>query len=316
MDPKLADVQELKLHPVSARKPISKSQSKLENKSTNLKLPFNPISRLSLIEDKIIQGDKRIYGNLAKFSSQGKNVIVEYVGCPFLCAYCWNVNRNEKINLIGGTFFTPNEVATKVSLIPHVNEIETFTFSGAEPILGANSCRHLLQVIDLIHIHQPKVQFIIETNGLALGLDLDLSKEIAKREEIIVRVSIKGTTPEQFEAITGAQKSVFELPIKAIVNLTQVGVETSIVIVRDVFKTPELIDELKTTVKTAGCSNDILTTTEVLDRLKSSFVMDGEEEKFVPHEETNHLPDILIDIEDLRYLPGVQNRMKERKIKL
>ena len=68
------------------------------------------------------------------------------------------------------------------------------------------------------------LKFVLENNGILIGNNPEYAKELERFENLHVRVSLKGCTPEQFERLTGAEREGFELSIDALGNLTENGV--------------------------------------------------------------------------------------------
>ena len=60
---------------------------------------------------------------------------------------------------------------------------------------------------------------------MTLGHDRAFASELKKYKNLHVRVSIKGTNPEEFlSRLTGARCSAYDLPFKALKNLIEAGV--------------------------------------------------------------------------------------------
>ena len=67
-------------------------------------------------------------------------------------------------------------------------------------------------------------RFILETNGILIGHEKDYAEELSSFNNLHVRVSIKGTTEDEFGALTGAKPHAFLLQIKSLNNLVASGV--------------------------------------------------------------------------------------------
>lgn len=61
--------------------------------------------------------------------------------------------------------------------------------------------------------------FILETNGILIGHEKNYAKDLAEFENLHVRVSLKGTTAEEFSKLTGAVPEAFDSQLKALENL-------------------------------------------------------------------------------------------------
>ncbi len=133
-----------------------------EKNSKSLKLPFNPVERAKEVERIVMHDGKRKYYRFRYTRYYGGIVTADTVGCNLLCAYCWNYFKNlhpEK----HGKFYSPEEVAERLLKIARSKNCNLFRISGAEPILGKASAKHVAEVIAYTD-----GEFILETNGLML----------------------------------------------------------------------------------------------------------------------------------------------------
>jgi uncharacterized Fe-S cluster-containing radical SAM superfamily protein len=119
-----------------------------------------------------------------------------------------------------GEFHSPEEVAQKLISIAGKKGLSQVRISGSEPTI----CKeHLLKVLD----HMPKeILFILETNGILIGHDEDYARALARHGNLHVRVSLKGTSEEEFSCLTGAEPTGFKLQLKALENLIRAGAST------------------------------------------------------------------------------------------
>jgi uncharacterized Fe-S cluster-containing radical SAM superfamily protein len=154
------------------------------------------------------------------------------VGCCLRCIYCWS-NWSRDFPEKFGKFYSPREVALMLfkaaeegivyskywrKLIPRINKLR---LSGCEPTLGKE---HLLAVLRFIKESKYPL-FILETNGIILGSDINYVKKLAEfKEKLYVRVSFKAATPEGFTQRTGAIGKYYELPFKALKHLLDEGI--------------------------------------------------------------------------------------------
>ena len=191
-------------------------------------IPFDPLERAKETEAVVMQGTRRKYYRFRASGHYGGIVTADAVGCPFLCAYCWNYWRNEDPAGFG-EYYAPFEVVEKLTSVARRKKIDLFRISGAEPVLGPASFDHLLQVI-------PAGRFIIETNGLLLGACPDLAVRLAGLN-VAVRISIKGWDGESFERISGAKREFFRYPLIALKTLLGAGVGAWPAVMGDLFGT-------------------------------------------------------------------------------
>ena len=74
----------------------------------------------------------------------------------------------------------------------------------------------LLELVD-----QSEFIFVLETNGMTIGNDPRFARELSQFKNLHVRVSIKGTTKEEYNKLTGAMSSSYDLPYKALEYLIE-----------------------------------------------------------------------------------------------
>lgn len=191
-------------------------------------LPFDPLLRAKETEAVVMQGTRRKYYRFRASRHYGGIVTADAVGCPFLCAYCWNYWRNEDPAGFG-EYYAPEEVVEKLTSIARRKKIHLFRISGAEPVLGPASFDHLLRVL-------PAGRFILETNGLLLSARPDLAVRLAG-QNIAVRISIKGWDEASFERISGAIREFFRYPLIALKTLRGAGVDAWPAVMGDLFGT-------------------------------------------------------------------------------
>jgi uncharacterized Fe-S cluster-containing radical SAM superfamily protein len=119
-----------------------------------------------------------------------------------------------------GEFHSPEDVARKLVGIARKKGYRQVRISGGEPTLAKE---YLIKVLDLI----PKdFRFILETNGILIGHDGDYARTLSRYGNLYVRVSLKGTTEEEFSRLTGADPTSFGLQLQALENLIRDGVAT------------------------------------------------------------------------------------------
>ncbi|WP_440059765.1 radical SAM protein [Thermogladius sp. 4427co] len=140
----------------------------------------------------------------------------DVVGCNLRCKFCWSWRYSYYTDK--GEFYNPLQVFEKVYGIAREKGYRYVRLSGGEPTI---SWRHLIELVKLID-ETDKV-FILETNGLLIGRNENYAKELANHANIVVRVSFKGVSPEEFEMLTGADRSFFQYQFKALENLLNAG---------------------------------------------------------------------------------------------
>lgn len=195
--------------------------------------PFDPLE-LARQTEKIVtrQGDEELERKYVAFYSVPvyRGIATGYaVGCCLRCVYCWTNSSREYPEKLG-TFYSPKEVAQQLFKAAENGvtysqywsslKVNKLRLSGCEPTLGK---QHLLSLLEYIEPSKYPL-FILETNGILFGTDLDYVKKIAPFSKIYVRVSLKAATPGGFTQRTGAKGEFYELPFKALKNLLDEGI--------------------------------------------------------------------------------------------
>jgi len=141
------------------------------------------------------------------------------VGCCFRCIFCW-VSMGRDYPERFGQFYSAEQAFNQLKAAAHKHRVNKLRISGAEPTLGKE---HLLSLLE--HVEASEFpRFILETNGILLGIDKDYVQKISRFTKPHVRVSLKAGTPEAFRKKTGAQQEAFEIPFQAIRNLLDYNV--------------------------------------------------------------------------------------------
>jgi len=118
-----------------------------------------------------------------------------------------------------GQFYSPEEVATRLLKIAKRKGFHQIRISGNEPTVARD---HLLKVLASMPDY---LTFILETNGILIGHDRTYADDLARFNNLYVRISFKGTNEEEFSLLTGAQPSGFRLQLQALENLYRAGVD-------------------------------------------------------------------------------------------
>ncbi|MCS7112059.1 MAG: radical SAM protein [Ignisphaera sp.] len=139
----------------------------------------------------------------------------DVVGCNLRCIFCWSWRYSHFTNK--GTYYTPQLVFKNLIDIASSKGYKYVRLSGGEPTISWN---HLLTLLDLFN--QTGYAFILETNGLLIGKHKEYAKQLAKYD-VVVRVSFKGTSTDEFSMLTGARPEFFEYQFKSLENLLECG---------------------------------------------------------------------------------------------
>jgi uncharacterized Fe-S cluster-containing radical SAM superfamily protein len=199
--------------------------------------PFDPFSRARQVEGLVMEGSRRRYYRFRASGHYGGIVTADAAGCNLLCAYCWNFQRNLKPEG-HGDLFSPEDVADGLLQIARRKGLHLFRISGSEPVLGQRSMEHLVRVIE--GVASP---FILETNGLVLGREPELAWML-RGLDVSARVAIKGWNEESFERITGAQGRAFRCQLRALDELSRIGVTAWPAVISEIFR-PEGLMQIR-----------------------------------------------------------------------
>jgi len=167
---------------------------------------------------KSARGPERRYYRFRGGKWYGGIATGDVVGCNLRCKFCWSWRYSYYVDK--GWFETPETVFEKLTSIASRHKYKYLRLSGGEPTIGLE---HLLRLLDLVE--DTKYYFILETNGLLIGRDSGYAKALAKYSKIVVRVSFKGCTREEFEHLTGAKGVFYDYQFQALANLYSHGLK-------------------------------------------------------------------------------------------
>lgn len=143
-----------------------------------------------------------------------------------------------------GQLYIPQQVFKALESIALKNNYNQLRISGNEPTLGRE---HLLKLLNLVE-ESKRYTFILETNGILIGHDPSYAKELSRYNCIHVRVSLKGSSRQEFSKLTGALPEAFNLQLKALENLVNEGVSCHAAAMLS-FSSKRSIEELKSRLK-------------------------------------------------------------------
>ena len=186
---------------------------------------IDPIELAAKTEKIVCDGTKKIYLRFGTTPDYGTGVATAYTsGCNLRCVFCWASETRDNLE-ISKNFYSPEEVFENLSeIVKKHPKIDKVRISDGEPTIGR---QHLMELIELVEKSDIS-KFILETNGTLLGKDESYVSDLSKFRKILVRVGLKGGTPEAFSKITNALPEAFELPFQAIRNLYKYKVPFSI----------------------------------------------------------------------------------------
>jgi len=198
---------------------------------------YDPLKTAEDVIAVVCQDHRRKYYRFRPARFYGGIATADCVGCCLRCIFCWSWPQVVAPEAYG-RFHAPAEVARKLVGIARKRGFEQVRISGNEPTL----CReHLLRVLERI----PKdLRFILETNGILIGADATYARDLARYENLYVRLSFKGATEEEFSRLTGAEPRGFVLQLAGVENLFRAGVQVQPAVMSS-FSPPEHIRSLQ-----------------------------------------------------------------------
>jgi uncharacterized Fe-S cluster-containing radical SAM superfamily protein len=159
---------------------------------------YNPIDLSKKTEELVLRDNERKYYRFRSARFYGGIATADIVGCNLRCKFCWSGNSVWNAKNIG-KFYSPEEVAQILLDIAESKGYQQVRISGGEPTIGR---KHLIKILENINYD---MVFILETNGILLGVDKKYVEELSKFKNIHIRVCLKGIDPEEFTFLTGAE---------------------------------------------------------------------------------------------------------------
>lgn len=189
------------------------------NQSTKSMKGYDPIKLTQKMESIVVDGNKRKYAKLSRpLRFYGGTTSAVEVGCNLRCKFCFSdkpVFRPQST----GKFYTPEEVFNALDKGAKRYGHKLISASASEGTLGR---QHLFELLNLVE--SSEYVYILETNGMTLGNDKAFAEQLASYKNLHVRVSIKGTSQEEYHELTDAIPESYEYPFRALKHLIDAGV--------------------------------------------------------------------------------------------
>ena len=198
---------------------------------------FDPLKQATLAAQVVCRGDRRKYYLFRPAKFYGGISTADCLGCCLRCLFCWSW---PKVIAPGnyGKFYSPSQVAGKLTQIALKKGFQQLRISGNEPTIARE---HLIKLLERI----PKnLLFILETNGILIGADESYARDLANFDNLYVRVSLKACNQTEFSAVTGAAPEGFQLQLQALESLARFGVNVHPALMISL-SSPEAIDAMK-----------------------------------------------------------------------
>lgn len=200
---------------------------------------YCPVALATATEKVVVDGNRRKYVQLGRpLRFYGGTTSATEVGCNLRCKFCFSDKPVWKPKSTG-RFYTPRQVFDGLAKSARKHGHTLISASASEGTLGR---QHLFELLDLVE--QSEFVYILETNGTILGSDPGFVRALARYKRLHVRVSIKGTSPEEYYDLTGAMPSSYRLPFQALAYLIDAGVSCNACVMVS-FSSKEGISDVK-----------------------------------------------------------------------
>ncbi len=184
---------------------------------------YDPIKLSKKIEGIIINGNMKKYYRFRPVGFYGGIATADTVGCNLRCKFCWSSKSVWNANDVG-TFYSPETVAEKLNNLATKKDYHQIRISGGEPTIGK---KHLITLLENIN---PNYLFILETNGILLGINKSYIEELSKFKNLHIRICFKGCNPKEFSLLTGAING-FDYQFKALEYLKEKNLSFNIALI-------------------------------------------------------------------------------------
>lgn len=184
--------------------------------------PLELYSRFEPVVAPYVGGEQyRRYYRFRRDRWYGGIITGDTVGCNLRCGFCWAYYFTWG-GFSKGELYSPLQAVEILTSLARRHGINRIRLSGGEPTLGFD---HLIKVIELITSRG--YHFILETNGVVIGSREEYARRLASFHGagVSVRVSIKGTSPQEFVMLTRAEPRAWGFQLKAIKLLVEYGLE-------------------------------------------------------------------------------------------
>ncbi|MBS7650868.1 radical SAM protein [Candidatus Bathyarchaeota archaeon] len=180
-------------------------------------MPYDPLKLADNIERIVVDGDLRKYYRVARPGRwYGGIATADCCGCFLRCVFCWSGKPRDNPENIG-RFYSPRQIFESLDSCARRFGYRQLRVSGNEPTIGVE---HLLKLLELVE--ESSYRFILESNGILI--DREYARRLSKFKCLHVRISIKGTSREEFTLLTGAEPAGFDLQLDSLRNLLDAGV--------------------------------------------------------------------------------------------
>ena len=186
---------------------------------------YDPLVLTKLVERKVVDirdgVQLRRYFRFRVDRWYGGIVTGDVVGCNLRCGFCW-AWRFTWTGYERGIMLSPEDAWSRMVRLAKRRRVKQARVSGGEPTIGFD---HLVRLVELAV--EDGFGFVLETNGILIGANREYAKKLASfaGAGIEVRVSLKGTSPQEFIQLTKAVESAWYLQLRALEFLIEEGLK-------------------------------------------------------------------------------------------
>ena len=141
--------------------------------------PFDSVELAFETEKIVSKGDARKYTHFYVVGVYGGIATGYAVGCCLRCVFCW-VDWSRDYPERFGEFYSPDEAFQKLKAAALRRGVNKLRISGAEPTIGKS---HLLGLLERVEASEFGL-FVLETNGILLGVDKDYVQAVSRFKKI------------------------------------------------------------------------------------------------------------------------------------
>jgi len=164
---------------------------------------FDPLIQAKELARIVLRDDMRKYYRIPRAGRwYGGIATADCCGCNLKCVFCWSNKPRDNPDKIG-KFYSAEQVFEKITGCARKNDYRLLRISGNEPTIGK---KHLLKILSMVD--KSEYFFILETNGTLLNEEF--VSDLSQKSNLHIRVSLKGTNPEEFSMLTGALPETFD----------------------------------------------------------------------------------------------------------
>ncbi|MCD6386607.1 radical SAM protein [Candidatus Sumerlaeota bacterium] len=202
---------------------------------------YDPFEFCKKVQAQVCRDNLRKYYRIARAGKwYGGIATADCCGCQLRCVFCWSGKPRDNPGAIG-SFYRPQDVFKALVRCAKKHKYHQLRISGNEPTLHRE---HLISILRLVE--QTSFTFILETNGLLI--DREYARSLKPFRNLHVRVSIKGSTPEEFTTLTGAKPEFFYYQLDALKHLYEASVSCHPAVMLSITP-PQNLERLKQELK-------------------------------------------------------------------